>query len=364
MFFIANTHSLNTNYFKKPKGHWTKGTHQFPLPEPKLRIGHIFGYNLHFFTRLFTFYNLISVEELSPHLYFRKFSTNDNKGITSTCSMGFVDIAHVRVVSDYSLYVFSKIIDAVKNNRKSFKLPKQGGELDVYLNLPLINFEDDIVDTLIKIAQKITFELSAWHEIVSLYGRPTYFFFSEKPSAFSPEDIYSNALGAHLFGKTMKAIYKDPTKAEISIGDYNSYTTKNIQKALTDSRPLNLKQIEQFLDDLDQKWWSSQLLYFQDSHLITREANIRSPLKPKITPVNYCPNVKPLEIPISTKNNHGTILDDLYSFRIMTNLSILKDNFHNPIESYELQNLIDKLIKKGLLFPSYFHSQSIDVTSQ
>src|SRR3546814_19176852 len=48
------------------------------------------------------------------------------------------------------------------------------------------------------LAAHLSFQLAAWHEIAQWYGYHTVPGFPERLSAFSPEDLYSNVLGARL----------------------------------------------------------------------------------------------------------------------------------------------------------------------
>ncbi|TOM58444.1 hypothetical protein CGH73_26665, partial [Vibrio parahaemolyticus] len=48
------------------------------------------------------------------------------------------------------------------------------------------------------LAAKLAFQLAVWHEIAQWYGYQSVPGFSEGISAFSPEDLYSNLLGARL----------------------------------------------------------------------------------------------------------------------------------------------------------------------
>lgn len=48
------------------------------------------------------------------------------------------------------------------------------------------------------LAGHLAFEIAQWHEIAQWYGFQSVPGFSEEISAFSPEDLYSNLLGARL----------------------------------------------------------------------------------------------------------------------------------------------------------------------
>ena len=52
----------------------------------------------------------------------------------------------------------------------------------------------------VNLAQWIAFELSVWHEIATAYGVTSIDLYPEYVSAFSPEDLYSNLLGAKIGG--------------------------------------------------------------------------------------------------------------------------------------------------------------------
>ena len=57
----------------------------------------------------------------------------------------------------------------------------------------------------VALAQWLAYQLSIWHEIATWYGFASMAEWPEKISAFSPEDLYSNQLGARIAGAIVLA---------------------------------------------------------------------------------------------------------------------------------------------------------------
>src|SRR3546814_10292448 len=119
-------------------------------------------------------------------------------GIVYTRRGGFIDIAHVRDSADNALFLFSQIWPRL-GQHWSLDL---GPELaDRRIDFDAFDLPDSPADryTLAAfLAAHLSFQLAAWHEIAQWYGYHTVPGFPERLSAFSPEDLYSNVLGARL----------------------------------------------------------------------------------------------------------------------------------------------------------------------
>src|SRR4030095_6445244 len=58
-------------------------------------------------------------------------------------------------------------------------------------------------DVVVSLAEWMSFQAGIWHEITTWYGWASTRF-SERPSAFSPEDLYSNAVGVKIAGQIIR----------------------------------------------------------------------------------------------------------------------------------------------------------------
>lgn len=182
-----------------------------PQPLPKgLRPCCAFGYNLHaeLLGMPVPFYQLDNVVPAS-HLGLHQYNdsmlaglenltglSRENNGILYTTHGGFIDTAHVRDTADMTVYIFSQI------------LPKLGQAFTLDLDSELaqrrlvFNAFTPPTDPVARytlaawLAAHLAFQVAEWHEIAQWYGFESVPGFSEGVSAFSPEDLYSNLLGA------------------------------------------------------------------------------------------------------------------------------------------------------------------------
>ena len=165
-----------------------------PLPIPGFRI-----------------LNVIDVEELGPHTYDsgllrvgregekRLAFDREHNGLVYTCRGGFIDTAHVRGYVDWALYLTTTAGRYLLEGG-TIELPEEGGERRVLVK-PVPQAVLHRVGRrrfAVGLGQWLAFQLSIWHEIATWYGWHAVPGWPERVSAFSPEDLYSNLLGAKL----------------------------------------------------------------------------------------------------------------------------------------------------------------------
>ncbi len=125
----------------------------------------------------------------------------ENNGLVYTCRGGFVDTAHVRDYVDWTVFAAGQVATIVSSGQPGeFSLPDEGGKRRV-----LVAAVDPEVVQLLGLRRVAAFSgayvawfMSVWHELATWYGYASVPGFSEKASAFSLEDLYSNGLGAKL----------------------------------------------------------------------------------------------------------------------------------------------------------------------
>jgi len=154
--------------------------------------------------------NLLDRHDLGAHRYDNGFLSiqrgdprgaigDERNGLVYTCRGGFIDLAHVRDNADNTLALTAAIARSLETGGV-VDVPPQGATLRVrlrpvpeaavaqYGRMPLAT----------ALAQWLAFQLSIWHETATFYGYASLPEWPEKISAFSPEDLYSNQLGARL----------------------------------------------------------------------------------------------------------------------------------------------------------------------
>ncbi|MCW8344864.1 DUF4056 domain-containing protein [Vibrio sp. ZSDZ65] len=152
----------------------------------------------------FSINNVLNPEDIQAHV-FNDGSSNvvsslfgtseETNGLIFTNKGGFIDTAHVRDTADFAFYLYR----AIKNRKEdtlSIKLTPELRERRIEMTdlnaLNAAEHEDA------KLAALLAFRLAQWHEVAQWYGLVSVGGFKEYASAFSPEDLYSNMLGARI----------------------------------------------------------------------------------------------------------------------------------------------------------------------
>lgn len=149
------------------------------------------------------------------------------------------------------------------------------------------------------LAQWVAYQFSIWHEIATFYGYASLAEWPEKISAFSPEDLYSNQIGARLAGGVIlsKEVHND-----VDYGlSMDAWITRTLERlgavALADSRAA--------MRAADGAWWDSEKR-IPDWTLVTRRRfetdpflrpwrleDARPGTKGAVTPLARCRDAEP-----------------------------------------------------------------------
>jgi len=230
---------VGVGYSKPP----TLTTKQMKGHPPRVtRVCCAFGAHMKFAMIPFAHLNpVIEFSSLGEHKYLG--GKEEGNGILYTKRGGFVDLGHVREWADWTAYLYVQIKSWNPSENKSIKLGIEGGNRSLQLNnINKLSEEDKV-----KLAGKIAFDLSYWHEIVTGYGVSAAPFISEKFSSFSVEDIYSNTLGVEL---GMQAV-----KSEL---EFDVAMTQLLNEHLTNLLVVDsIEKTYAALDQVESVWWSS-----------------------------------------------------------------------------------------------------------
>jgi len=163
---------------------------------PRLRVGYLPT------TTLGTVFS--GLEELGQHGY--RPNWTEKNGLVYTCSAGHIDIAHVRVATDYTLLFSAKAYQQIMSGETeyTFKLYEPSRYFvrltypENWEHLSQKDKEDIAYNVSIRIGQYIAFCATNWHEIITWFGYRSKGFEPEFPSAFTWEDIFSHLIGTHV----------------------------------------------------------------------------------------------------------------------------------------------------------------------
>jgi hypothetical protein len=130
----------------------------------------------------------------------------ENNGLVYTCRGGFIDIAHVRDYADWTIFLTAHVFRGLRHGG-TIALSDKGGTRRIVIH-PQSAAQLDAVgarDLAIATGQWLAFQLSNWHEIATWYGWSWFRTFPETASAFSPEDLYSDMVGARIAAGIIQA---------------------------------------------------------------------------------------------------------------------------------------------------------------
>ena len=237
------------------------------LPAPEsLRPCCAFGYDLHVRAigvpiPVYQIGNVLTLGTLGHHHYndsalgavTNLVGLSDEKnGLIYTHRGGFIDIAHVRDTADNTFYLFSKIYPKLGQRWRFFYSEELGlRRIQLHAFTPPAGMTQRY--TLAAwLAGKIGFELAEWHEIAQWYGFQSVPGFSEEISAFSPEDLYSNLLGARL---AITVILQGHAG---SVEEYNKAMDEVLHQALIGLGVVTREETEKMFREVDGDWWNSK----------------------------------------------------------------------------------------------------------
>jgi len=190
----------------------------------------------------------LSFERKDP----RGFVDQEHNGLVYTCRGGFIDLAHVRDNADNTLALAAAIARGLRTG-VALEVPPQGAALRVRVR-PLSSEAIEKYGTLplaTAAAQWVAYQLSIWHEIATFYGYAALASWPEKLSSFSPEDLYSNQLGARIAGGIIHA------KGARSSLEYDLSMDAWLERALERLDAVPLADSQQAMRALDGAWWDS-----------------------------------------------------------------------------------------------------------
>ncbi|MCC8378490.1 DUF4056 domain-containing protein [Xenorhabdus sp. PB30.3] len=237
-----------------------------PVKSPEgLRACCAFGYDLKvntlgFSVPLYHIDNIVEADKLGEHHYNDSVLgasaallgvSNEKIGLLYTEKGGFIDISHVRDTADYTLYLFSQIY-AHLGQEWTLSLDDElaARKIHFFAFIPPTDPAERYTLSAY-LAAKLAFQLAAWHEIAQWYGYQSIPGFSEAISAFSPEDLYSNLLGARL---ALTLILQGQAS---SVSHFSAAIANILPIALNELGAYDRLGTKRMFDKVDGLWWNS-----------------------------------------------------------------------------------------------------------
>jgi len=221
-----------------------EGTPKLFQPGPGSRACCAFGTDIKLrFFPLVHIDQVIGSEELQNHKFGNKGSGKEAQGEIFTCHAGFLDSSHMRHAGDWTAYLAVVLEKYLATGRK-VSLVYEGGKRWLTIH----KFEGKISKrNIIKIAQRISYDTTVWHEILTWYVPAVIPIFSEKSSSFAPEDNFSNLLGTYIAANAL-----------MSGQPYKQAMVESFQKYFNILDGKNRATTKAAFWKVANKWWDSK----------------------------------------------------------------------------------------------------------
>jgi hypothetical protein len=207
---------------------------------------------------------------------------NESNGLVYTCRGGFIDTAHVRDYADWTLYLATRIGRTLETG-SVIDLPSDEGGHRRFVLAPVAPELIRIVgrrNLTASLAVAAGFQLSIWHEIATWYGWASFGPFPERASAFSPEDLYSNLLGAKIVGPIISS------GDDLSEGVYDRAVDAWLRQSLRFLGAVPAAMGEAAMESVDDGWWNSSA-HLPDANLVLRRnVQLGARIEPWLVPAH------------------------------------------------------------------------------
>ena len=308
-----------------------------------------FGYNLSYFKiQLFPIREFINPKNLGVHSYSQG-SFGEKNGSLYTCKGGFIDFSHMRAAVDWTVYIAFTIL----SDTDQLDLPPEAGTM----KLSFRNIDELTIQDIAELAKKIAFERLEWHEVASWHYHAPYHMRSDQQSTFTPEDNYSNLLGAEIGKRVVLRILN-----EMETLPYSEIATEEIQKVIASLDPVSGKKDSRIAYDIVDRhvqlrlpenqrnndvWWDSNILFRDQRYMFKRNTDIGPDLEPWLVPKSpelACETEQsPYVLKVPLKTQQGKSFYDYYDFIISPDTAMFYgrkgEKVHTSFEPFSTRDL-------------------------
>lgn len=156
----------------------------------------------------------MNIEDLGDHIYNDGSQSvasslmgfgDESNGIFYSKKGGFLDSAHIRDTADFTYYLYNEFYAHLGSDYKvTLSRELKDRVVQMYKSADVYS-EVERQKISIELAALTAYRFAQWHEIAQWFGMESVGGFKEYASAFSPEDLYSNMLGALLASDVIRA---------------------------------------------------------------------------------------------------------------------------------------------------------------
>jgi hypothetical protein len=234
--------------------------------------------------------------------------SREQNGLTFSCKAGFIDLAHLRDNADWTAHLIWLLPKYLGTGQFAAVRREGGAKRGLFFpELPASEIRSLTESDIALIAQKISYEFSVWHEIITGLGaHVTAPFVKEISSSFSVEDSFSNLLGTWL-----------GARAALDARPYNDAMTEVLAETLEELRALPLEKTIEAHQAVKDIWWRQRIFPFKGVGM-KRQMQVYGELKPFIPAATGKFGCSPSDQPI-TLAVPGVELDRYFQIRIVPN---------------------------------------------
>ncbi|MCL1066385.1 DUF4056 domain-containing protein [Shewanella olleyana] len=240
--------------------------------------------------------NTISLEELGAHAYEAgSFShqksapdegrSGENNGIVYTRKGGFIDLAHVRDTADNAVALFYQIHPNL-GEKKSIALPFEIGPRTIEIDSFEVNglTATQRWELSAAMAARLAYSMAEAHEIAQYHGYRSFGPWSEAVSAYSPEDLYSNMLGAKI------ALAVITNNLAMTRQQFNYHMTSWVAATIDWLEPVSANETNALFNVIDGYWWDSNEPMPNKFMLLNRHYELGDHQSPYLVPIDMAKN--------------------------------------------------------------------------
>ncbi|MEC4727424.1 DUF4056 domain-containing protein [Shewanella sp. D64] len=238
----------------------------------------------------FRYANTLAVDNVGPHAYeagafsFQKGAPDGRRGTENNGQMytlrgGFIDLAHVRDTADNAIALFYRIYPKL-GQEQVIALPEEIGPRTIKLS----EFDSSQLngrqrwEVAAAMAVRLAYFMAEAHEIAQWHGYRSWAPWSETVSAYSPEDLYSNMLGAKI------ALALLNNNLAMSTELYNQHMSQWLAASLHWLMPVTIEQTNALFDVVDGHWWDSKQALPNKFMLLKRHYELGDKQSPFLVP--------------------------------------------------------------------------------
>ena len=284
----------------------------------------------------FRYANTLAVDSVGPHAFeagtfsFQKDAPNGKRGTEHNGQMytlkgGFIDLAHVRDTADNAIALFYRIYPKL-GQVQTIKLPDEIGPRVI----ELLAFDtSDLTprqqwEVAAAMAVRLAYFMAEAHEVAQWHGYRSWAPWSETVSAYSPEDLYSNMLGAKI------ALGLINNNLAMSKELYNQHMSQWLAATLAWLEPVSIKQTNALFDAVDGHWWDSNQALPSKFMLLKRHYELGDRQSPYLVPKS-----------LAEQDESWQVLAPLYSNEVNPHVLSLSRIIHGvEIDTVASQKLV------------------------